>query len=174
MGIIVQTGKADSDYLKYYRIIFKFICVKHGFNREEMEAILFLRHEKIFDRKKFYELAMTVSLNRFIIKHCLNRGIIHNIDKGSKGIAQRYTLTKKAINAANHLYNLIEGKEELAMSQSKNPLTKKSGPFINRVYMNAIREMKKALTDDFKSTHQNFVKSEKNSKGRKKKATEPQ
>lgn len=147
MATLVHTGKDDSDYLKYYRIIFRFVCVKHGFNTEEMDSILFLRHEGIFTRKKMLEFTQVLNWKKNRIRDFLARDVIKVFDKRQGTIPERFVLSRKAKNAATDLYKFVEMRKDIPMSVHKNPLLKKSAPYSDKVYLNAIIDMQKVIKE---------------------------
>ena len=86
----------DHDFLKYWRVIRYWVKAKYGLGTPELEMLLFLYSEQIFNKSQFkeYEELMYWDINRF--NKLLKQEWIHVWRKRSGNETTLYELTYKA------------------------------------------------------------------------------
>ena len=132
------------DFLKYWRVIRQWVKAKYGLGTPDMEMLLFLYSEQIFNKQKFreYEELMSWDLKRF--KRLLTEGWIHVWRKREGQEATLYELTYKAKRMINNIYNKLNG-EEIAETAYSNPLFKLDISYMDKVNRNMIIKMNKEI-----------------------------
>ena len=135
----------ESDYLKFYRPVRKYIKVKYGIKDAELDLLLFLKSERFFTYKDFhtYNKILPWDNNRFA--KLVKDGWIEVYRDAPKNwkpgrIKYVYRLTHKSKKMIEVLYNYLEGKN-LPVTKSANPLLKVKGSFSERVHKNFIASL---------------------------------
>ena len=123
----------DNDFLKYWRVIRYWVKAKYDLGTPELEMLLFLYSEQIFNKSQFkeYEELMYWDVNRF--NKLLKQEWIHVWRKRSGNETTLYELTYKAKRVINTIYKKLNG-EEISESPVSNPLFKNSSTLLSKVF----------------------------------------
>ena len=136
----------DHDFLKYWRVIRYWVKAKYKLGTPELEMLLFLYSEQIFNKSQFkeYEELMYWDVSRFnkLLKH----EWIHVWRKKSGNETTLYELTYKAKRFINTIYKKLNG-EEISESPVSNPLFKNDITYMDKVYRNMIKELNKEIKE---------------------------
>ena len=99
----------DHDFLKYWRVIRYWVKAKYGLGTPDLEMLLFLYSEQIFNKSQFkeYEEIMSWDVNRF--GKLLKEEWIHVWRKRNGKEATLYELTYKSKRIINTIYKKING-----------------------------------------------------------------
>lgn len=138
-----ERPKPKTDYLKYWRIIKKYVQVKHKLSSAEVDTLLFLHSENYFDRDKFQEFNQVLSWDVKRFDRLLRDGWIEVFRKNTGKYKALYQLSFKATNVVNYIYKKLEG-EKLPTSHY-NPMFKENSSYSDKVYRSAIIEMNKEI-----------------------------
>ena len=94
----------DHDFLKYWRVIRFWVKKKYGLGTPDLEMLLFLYSEQIFNKETFkeYEELMSWDVKRF--KQLLTDDFIHVWRKRQGNKATLYELTYKSKRIINTIY----------------------------------------------------------------------
>lgn len=130
------------DYLKYYRVVNRYYRKKYDLDQHELDMILFLMSERIFNKAKFQEYNEILSWNRKRFDNLLEKGWISVFRPESDGIKARYELSYKARRMVKSLYKMIVDKE-IPEKPTVNPMFKKDVGFVDKVYRNFIKKINK-------------------------------
>ena len=136
----------DHDFLKYWRVIRYWVKAKYKLGTPELEMLLFLYSEQIFNKSQFkeYEELMYWDVNRF--NKLLKQEWIHVWRKRSGNETTLYELTYKAKRVINTIYKKLNG-EEISESPVSNPLFKNDITYMDKVYRNMIKELNKEIKE---------------------------
>lgn len=129
-----------STYLKYLRVVRKYIQKKYGLSLSELELVLFLYDEKVFDRKGFYDYACILGFSSFDWFEKLTEREIIKSWKDERGYKSLYTLTQKYKIACSRFYKHLEG-EPVPTTVNQNPLFNSSASFSDKMYARLIDKM---------------------------------
>ena len=128
------------DYLKYWRVIRYWVKAKYGLSTPDLDMLLFLYSEEMFNKtqfKKFEEL-MSWDVQRF--NRLLKNDWIHVWRKREGKQTTLYELTYKAKRIITIVYKKLNG-EEIAETAHYNPLFRNDVSYMDKVYRNSIIEM---------------------------------
>jgi len=126
-----------NDYLKYWRVIRYWVKAKYGLTTPDLEMLLFLYSEQLFNKTDFkeYEELMSWDVNRF--DRMLRDGWIHVWRKRKGNQATLYELTYKTRRIIDTIYKKLNGEE----ISERNPLFNKNVSYTDKVYRNAIKKI---------------------------------
>ena len=126
-----------NDYLKYWRVIRYWVKAKYGLTTPDLEMLLFLYSEQLFNKTDFkeYEELMYWDVNRF--DRMLRDGWIHVWRKRKGNQATLYELTYKTRRIIDTIYKKLNGEE----ISERNPLFNKNVSYTDKVYRNAIKKI---------------------------------
>ena len=143
----------DNDYLKYWRVVKYYVKVKYGLTKGELEMLLFLKSEGYFSKDKFkeFDALMSWNVNRF--DKMLRDGWVENFRKGGGRLKTLYQLSPKAKNLVELVYKKLNG-EEVAATNSSNPMFLKNVPYTHKVYRNFIKSMNAFIRQQRHSSRQ--------------------
>ena len=125
------------DYLKYWRVIRYWVKAKYKIGTPDIDMLLFLYSEDIFNKTKFneFEELMSWDVNRF--DQLLKNGWVHVWRKKRGKETTLYELTYKAKRLVNLIYRKLNG-EEIGEDHRTNPLFMKDASFMDKVYRQSI------------------------------------
>lgn len=134
------------DYLKYWRVVRYWVKAKYNIGTPEIDMLLFLYSEDIFNKTKFNEFneLMSWDVNRF--DQLLKNDWIHVWRKKRGKETSLYELTYKGKRLVNLIYKKLNG-EELGEDQRTNPLFRNDASYTDKIYKNYIKEMNQATKD---------------------------
>jgi hypothetical protein len=134
----------DHDFLKYWRVIRFWVKKKYGLGTPDLEMLLFLYSEQIFNKETFkeYEELMSWDVKRF--KQLLTNEFIHVWRKRQGNKATLYELTYKSKRIINTIYKKLNG-EEISEMNFTNPLFTSDPSYIEKVNRNMIKKMNKEI-----------------------------
>lgn len=141
------------DYLKYWRVVKYFVKVKYGLTQGELEMLLFLKSEGYFSKDDFkeFDALMSWSVNRF--DKMRRDGWIDVFRRRDGKRKALYQLSYKSKRMIHLVYSRLNG-EELATSNSKNPMFLKDVPYTHKVYRNFIKKMNEFIRQQRRSSRQ--------------------
>ena len=136
--------KPNHDYLKYWRVIRYWVKAKYKLGTPELEMLLFLYSEQIFNKSQFkhYEELMSWDIKRF--NYLLKEDWIHVWRKRKGNETTLYELTYKGKRVINTIYKKLNG-EEIAETSTNNPLFRFDASYMDKVYRNMIVEMNQEI-----------------------------
>lgn len=136
-----------STYLKYFRVVRKYIQKKYELSLSELEMVLFLYDEVVFDRDTFDAYACTLGFTSFDwIKRLKDKEIIKSW-KDERGYRSLYVLTQKYKMACSKFYKHLEG-EPVPTRVAQNPLFSTSASFSDKMYAKLIKKMNEKRLED--------------------------
>lgn len=135
--------KPPKDYLKYWRVIKKYVQTKHNLSSAEVDTLLFLHSENYFDRDKFQQFNEILSWDKQRFNKLLREGWIEVFRKRTGKYKSLYQLSYKATNLVQYIYRKLEGEE--MPTGNWNPMFKKGASYTDKVHRNMIIAMNKEI-----------------------------
>ena len=125
--------KPNHDYLKYWRVVRYWVKAKYNIGTPDLDMLLFLYSEQIFNKSKFeeYNEIMSWDIKRF--KKLKKDGWIHVWRKRQGNETTLYELTYKGKRLVNGVYKKLNG-EEIAEAPGSNPLFRHDASFRDKVF----------------------------------------
>ena len=129
-----------NDYLKYWKVIKYWVKRKYNINTGDLELMLFLYSEHLFNKTKFeeYNELMSWDTNRFY--KLIKEGWIHQWRKKKGKQAALYELTYKAKRMINNVYDKLNG-NDFSESYVNNPVFKHDVKFKDKVVRNYMKKI---------------------------------
>ena len=137
-----ERPKPKKDYLKYWRVVKRYVMKKYDLTSAELDMILFLHSEDYFGRSKFKEFNEILSWDKRRFNKLLREGWIEMFRKRIKNDGALYQLSYKATNVINYIYRKLEG-DDLPVDKLR-----KDASYTDKVYRNMIIEMNKKRKDE--------------------------
>lgn len=129
-----------SSYLKYLRVVRKYTQKKYDITLAELELILYLYDEQIFNEETFNGYACTLGFTSFDWFNKLkDRGIIKKW-RDQQGYKSLYVLTQRYKIAMSKFYSHLEG-EPISEKTAQNPLFSSKATFSDKMYARLIKQM---------------------------------
>lgn len=143
-------SEKSSSYLKYIRVVRKYIQKKYELSITELELILYLYDESVFDKKTFIDYSVILGFTSIDwMRKLKERGIIKRW-RDEPGFKRLYTLEHKYKLACNKLYKHLEG-EPIPTNVNQNPLFKAGASFSDKMYARLIKQMNEKREEGNKS-----------------------
>tara|TARA_R110001592_G_scaffold331698_1_gene614714 strand:+ start:446 stop:928 length:483 start_codon:yes stop_codon:yes gene_type:complete len=141
---ITTRKQPTHNYLKYWRVIKYWVKAKYGLSTPDLDMLLFLYSEEIFNKTQFkhFEELMSWDIKRF--GRLLRDDWIHVWRKRQGKETTLYELSYKAKRIITLVYKKLNG-EEIAETAHSNPLFRKDVCYMDKVYRNSIIEMNKFI-----------------------------
>jgi len=136
----------EHDFLKYWRVVRFWVRKKYGLGTPDLEMLLFLYSEQIFNKERFkeFEYIMPWDVKRF--KQLLTDDYIHVWRKRTGTEATLYELTYRAKRIVNTVYKKLNG-EEISEHPETNPLFKKNLTYMEEANRSMIVKMNKEIRE---------------------------
>jgi hypothetical protein len=127
-----------NDYMKYYRVIRRYVMFRHEIQESDLEMLMFLYSEGLFTYWRFRELSNFNGWNVKKFKKMKDGGWIH-MWRDKKGSEYRlYEMTRKGRMVITDMYKKLNYEEEISEMPKNNPIFKK-GCFSHKVLAIGIR-----------------------------------
>lgn len=116
--------EVELDYLKYHKLVFSWAIGTKGITAADLDMILFLYSEKIFNQSKIKDYALLMPFDKRRIEKLIESGWIVKWREPAKNRVILYQLTHKAKLLVKSIYNKLEGLEPIPEDPKKNKLMK--------------------------------------------------
>ncbi len=133
-----------NNQLKYWRVIRYWVKAKYGLGTPELDMMLFLYSEEIFNKSKFLEFDKIMSWDEKRFNNLLRDGWIHVWRKRAGKNTTLYELSHKGKSMIRTVYRKLNG-DEIGESPNINPLFKLDASYMDKQYRNMIIEMNKFI-----------------------------
>lgn len=142
--LIYQSTAPEFNFLKYLRVVKRWVRVKYNMSTSDLEIFLFLYDEGIWKLKEFNQAEEIHNWERNRLKRYLERGWVRvwREGKGYKGYAKLYELTPKAKRIVKSFYLKLTQNEAVPENKQNNPMfLTKNESYTMDAYKNAISRM---------------------------------
>lgn len=129
-----------SDYLKYWRVVRRFIQAKHKLSQSDLDILLFLKSEEYFSKDKFKEFNQLISWERNRFERLRKEGWIEVFRKKTGKQKALYQISTKGKRVTTSIYKYLNGKE-IPTSNDGNPMFLRNVSYTDKVYRNFIIKM---------------------------------
>lgn len=145
-GLNIQKARnrvmPDHDYLKYWRVIRFWVKATYQVGTADLEMLLFLYSEQIFNKSKFEEFNELMSWDEKRFRMLLRDGWIHVWRKRKGKETTLYELTYKAKRMINNVYKKLNGEE---IPEVTNPMFRHDASYTDKVFKNYIKKLNKSI-----------------------------
>jgi hypothetical protein len=128
------------DYMKYWRVIRYWAKAKYKVGTPDIDMLLFLYSEQIFNKTKFKEFEECMSWDEPRFHRLLKEDYIQVWRKRKGNETTLYCLSYKGKRMINTIYKKLNG-EEIGETPLANPLFRHDASYMDKVYRNMIIEM---------------------------------
>lgn len=113
------------DYLKWWRVIRRYTCIKHDISSPDLDIILYLYSEGLFNYWKYKEYSNSFGWDKGRFKRLKEKGWIHCwIKRGDDGY-RLYEVTRQGRTMCTYMYKMLNYEMEIPESERRNPIMKK-------------------------------------------------
>jgi hypothetical protein len=141
MKIIKASDLRDSKTLKHYRIVRRWTCRNYGLKDADLELLIFLDCEGLFNKADFKEDTYAYSWDNNRFSRLLRDGWITVWRHGNKKLRQGslYKVSLKTSQMLARIYKILTGEENIPTGASQNVI--KSKAYTDRMLQVAIRKI---------------------------------
>lgn len=132
------------NYLKYWRVIRKFVQVQYGLTQCDLDMLFFLYSEKYFGRDKFDEFDKLLGWDVMRFQRLVKEEWLVKFRNQVGKRRALYKLTHKAESMIQSVYRKLSG-EEIPVSSVGNRIFMKNVPYTDKVYRDMILDMNKTI-----------------------------
>jgi hypothetical protein len=137
----------EFSFLKNWRVVRYYIQKRYNLTLSELDMLLHLYDEHLFDRDTFNDFAKTMSWDNARFKKLMDRGLIHQWRDGkSSQYRKLYSLTQKSKLICSHTYKKLLGLELISEDPYRNKIMKGSTG-TDKIYKSLIRKMNAKTTE---------------------------
>lgn len=131
------------DYLKYWRVVRRFIRAKYKLEQSDLDMLLFLYSEKYFHKGKFKEYNTLLHWDNQRFSRLVKTGWIEPLNN-TMGRKTMYKITNKTQTVIRSIYNKLNG-EEIPTSATANKLFSKDATYKDKIYKEMIIKMNRSI-----------------------------
>ena len=135
------------DFLKYWRVVRRYVLQKYGLHSADLDMILFLYSERYFDAGKFAEYDNILRWDEQRFYRLVEEGWIETFRPKTKAKKAIYKLTMKSNRMCGAMYSKLVGDEPIPMSAASNKMFKKNACFRDKTVRMIIRKMNQELKE---------------------------
>jgi len=132
------------NYLKYWRVIRKFVQVQYKLTQCDLDMLFFLYSEKYFGRDKFDEFDKLLGWDVMRFQRLVKEEWLVKFRNQVGKRKALYKLTHKAESMIQSVYRKLSG-EEIPVSSVGNRIFMKNVPYTDKVYRDMILDMNKTI-----------------------------
>ena len=142
---IYERSEPKNDYLKYWKVVKQWAKVKYNLGPADIEMMLFLYSEGLFNQKQFEEYTeiMSWDKNRF---HNLMKDkwiVVWRKRKGKESTLYELGFTGKRMCAS--IYKKLNMEETVSEDRRLNPIFNPNADYSKKVYRKIIKKMNKEV-----------------------------
>jgi hypothetical protein len=142
---IYERSEPKNDYLKYWKVVKQWAKVKYNLGTADIEMMLFLYSEGLFNQKQFEEYTeiMSWDKNRF---HNLMKDkwiVVWRKRKGKESTLYELGFTGKRMCAS--IYKKLNMEETVSEDRRLNPIFNPNADYSKKVYRKIIKKMNKEV-----------------------------
>tara|TARA_R110000803_G_scaffold121309_6_gene189405 strand:- start:252 stop:722 length:471 start_codon:yes stop_codon:yes gene_type:complete len=134
----------DHDFLKYWRVVRYWAKSRYGLTTPDLEMLLFLYSEQIFNKGKFQEYEKLMTWDKVRFSKLLKNEWIHVWRKRKGKETTLYELTYKGKKAINTIYKKLNG-EALSEIPMRSPVFRSDASFMDKRHRLMIIQMNEEI-----------------------------
>ena len=132
-------------YLKYWKVVRKFIKSKYNLSQAELDMLLFLRDEEYFNKDKFVQFNNLLKFNKRRFKELHANGWIQTIRPYDGKNKALYAVSYKTKRLVNSIYKKLSGEVFPVTQVNNNNMFKANIEYSDKVHRNMILKLNKAI-----------------------------
>lgn len=132
-------------YLKYWKVVRKFVKSKYDLSQAELDMLLFLCDEEYFNKDKFVEFNNLLQFNRRRFDELHAKGWIETIRKYDGKNKALYSVSYKCKRVINSIYKKLSGEAFPETQVHNNKMFKASAGYSDKVHRNMILKINQAI-----------------------------
>jgi hypothetical protein len=132
------------DYLKYWKVVRRYMQVKHELTQPEIDLMLFLYSERFFTKTKVIKFSKILTWDRNRFDSLIERGWISVFRAKHEKSKQLYELSMKGQRMVATIYNILNG-QEIPTIVTYNPAFRADASHGDKLRANAIVDMNKFI-----------------------------
>lgn len=147
-SITFNPREREFSFLKNLRVVRYYIQKRYDLSASELDMLLFLYDESVFDKDLFNEFANSMSWSKKRFSDMIKKGHIKLWRKGQRAKhRQLYELTQSSKLICSHTYKKLLGLELISEDPYRNKIMKGEN-YMDKIYRNLIRKMNSRTTND--------------------------
>lgn len=115
----------SNDYLKWWRVVRRYTCIKHDITSPDLDIMLYLYSEGLFTYWDFKEYANCFGWDKGRFKRLKDNGWIHCWKEKHRGDHRLYELTRHGRTVCTYMYKMLNYQMEIPESTRRNPVMRK-------------------------------------------------
>jgi hypothetical protein len=131
------------DYMKYWRVVRRWVKAQHGMGVQEMEMMLFLYSEEYFGHDNFKEYDQIFSWDNKRFQNMVTDGTIVKFRNAQGGKKALYQLSHKSKGICKSIYKKLNGEE--TFSECRTEIFQKDPAYMNRQYRKYMMKLNKVI-----------------------------
>jgi hypothetical protein len=138
---VYSPNDKQHNFLKYHRVVRYYIKTKYNITDLDLDMILFLYDENIFNKDTFNQFARTMSWNKERFSQMIESGYIKKWrDRKQTQRSNLYELTISAKRICNHMYKKLTQEEVISEDPYRNEIFKGKS-YMDKIYKEVIKKM---------------------------------
>lgn len=121
------------NYLKHLRYARYHMKYKHGLDFRDLELLLYLDSEGVFDRSFFELIDNTMAFNKKRMEQLIDKGFVKYFHKSKFDNKHKYVTTHKCHRVVMDFYDILFERCRLSMTE-RNPVFKKQANFAMKTF----------------------------------------
>ena len=145
---VLNIREKEFTFLKNLRVVRYYIQKRYELSSAELDMMLYLYDESVFDKKMFNSYAESMMWDKDRFKDMNDRGLIKVWRKTSRtNHKELYELSHKAKLICSHTYKKLLGLELISEDPYRNKIMKGEN-YMDKIYRNLIKKMNSRTTTD--------------------------
>lgn len=145
---VYNATQRDYDFMKNWRVVRYYIQKRYELSMAELEMLLYLYDENVFDKDLFNEFSRSMSWDKERFQEMCDRGFFKLWRKGKRAKhKQLYELSHQAKIICSHTYKKLLGLELISENPYRNSIMKGES-YTDKIYRNLIKKMNQKTTID--------------------------
>jgi hypothetical protein len=132
-----------NNYLKYWRVVRRWVYIKHGIGYADLEMLLFLASEGHFSKDDFDEYNELFPWKRGRFEDLRRRGHIVKWRPHKGKQKALYAISRSTAGIIKSVYKKLDGSE--IISENHNRMFKADPTYTDKVYRNFIKKLNQEL-----------------------------
>lgn len=120
-----QRREPKYDFLKYWRIIRRYTCIRYDLSTADLEMLLYLYTQGIFTYYEFAEYGNFFGWDRKRFKRLKENGWIHCWQNKRNGEYRLYEITRHGRHVCTNMYKMLNGDMLIPETSQNNPVMRK-------------------------------------------------
>lgn len=114
-----------SDFLKWWRVIRRYTCIRYELTEPDLDILLYLYSEGLFDYWTFTEYANCFGWDRHRFSRLKENKWIHVWTKKKETEYKLYEVTRHGRHVCGNLYKMLNYQMEIPENPTNNPVAKR-------------------------------------------------